>query len=81
MDSFSRQRAQRRVLWLVAAGISCTMTLTNQMWVGRMSIYGTGQESRRERLPGGKRSAITIPTITKEMQARLIAHFLWTSTA
>ena len=50
MDSFSRQRAQRRALWLVAAGISCTMTLTNQMWVGRMSIYGTGQESRRERL-------------------------------
>src|SRR3954468_13123466 len=29
----------------------------------------------------GNRSAITIPTITNETQARLIAHFLWTSTA
>jgi hypothetical protein len=31
--------------------------------------------------PRGKRSAITIPMITKGMQAVLIAHFLWTSTA
>ena len=31
--------------------------------------------------PRGNRSAITMPMITNEMQARLIAHFLWTSTA
>src|SRR5690349_12274490 len=31
--------------------------------------------------PRGNRSAITIPMITNEMQAKLIDHFLWTSTA
>jgi hypothetical protein len=50
MDSLSRHRAQRRALWLVAAGLSCSVTLTNQMWVGRMSIYASDQELKRERL-------------------------------
>jgi hypothetical protein len=50
MEWLSRQQAQRWALWLVAAGISGSVTLTNQMWVGRMSIYATGQEIKRERL-------------------------------
>jgi hypothetical protein len=50
MEWFSRQQAQRWALWLVAAGISGSVTLTNQMWVGRLSIYGTDQEMKRERL-------------------------------
>ena len=50
IDAVSRQRTQRRALWLLAAALSCSVTLTNQMWVGRMSIYASDEEVKRERL-------------------------------
>ena len=39
-------RARRR-LWVVVAMLSATITLTDQMWVGRMSIYASDLEDRR----------------------------------
>jgi hypothetical protein len=50
MDSVARQRARKVPLWFLAAALSCSVTLTNQMWVGRMSIYASDQDVKRERL-------------------------------
>ncbi len=44
------ERSGRWSLWLVAAGISGSITLTSQIWVGRMSIYGNDHDGKRERL-------------------------------
>jgi hypothetical protein len=40
----------RRSLWIVTLLLSSTITLTNQVWVGRMSIYSAAQETRREQM-------------------------------
>lgn len=43
-------RTNRIAWWLLAAAFSIVMTLTNQMWVGGMTIYREDRESARQRL-------------------------------
>ena len=43
---------RRLVIWLLVFGISWSVTLTNQMWVGRSTIYSDSKVDARERLHG-----------------------------
>ena len=44
-------RPPRRVrVWLLAAAISCSITITNQVWVGGLTIYSSDTALARERM-------------------------------
>ena len=40
----------RKSLWLLALAVSCCLTLTNQVWIGGMSIYAGNRVEQRLRL-------------------------------
>jgi hypothetical protein len=46
----TRPERSRRKEWLLAAALSCSVTLTNQLWVGPLTIYAGDHVVKRERI-------------------------------